>query len=161
MATARLLAKVIEGETPDLILTGLQSDDLGAGQTGVVLAELLGLPHATIAVEIEKTAGGLRVRRELEGGLYQNVEVPLPGVVTVQSGIARLRYATLMGIKKARSKEVKQVSAAGLGVPLEPLAAIERLRAPERGKQTQMIDGEPEDAARSLVEKLKHEARVL
>ena len=99
-----------------MILTGLQSDDLGYGQTGVVLAELLGLPHGTIIMAVEKIDGGIRVKRELEDGWFQNVEMPLPAVLTIQSGINKLRYATLMGIKKAKTKEVKRLTAAELGV---------------------------------------------
>ena len=116
LAAARLLAAAIKSESPDLVLTGLQSDDLGYGQTGVILAELLGLPHATIVMQVEKMDGGIRVKRELEDGWFQHVEMPLPALLTIQSGISKLRYATLMGIKKAKSKEVKRVSAADLGV---------------------------------------------
>src|ERR1700685_2151803 len=116
LGVARLLAKAAEAEKPDLILTGLQSDDLGYGQTGVVMAELLGLPHGTIIMAVEKTDSGIRVKRELEDGWFQNVEMPLPAVLTIQSGINKLRYATLMGIKKAKTKEVKRVTAAELGV---------------------------------------------
>ena len=91
------------------MLTGLQSDDLGAGQTGVVLAELLGLPHATLVLSVEASAGAkeIRVKRELEDGWFQQIEMPLPALLTIQSGGNRLRYATLMGIKRARSKETR------------------------------------------------------
>ena len=102
-------------EKPDLILTGLQSDDLGYGQTGVILAELLGLPHATIIMQVEKQDGGIRVKRELEDGWFQHVEMPLPALLTIQSGINKLRYATLMGIKKAKTKEIKRVTAGRAG----------------------------------------------
>src|SRR5947199_10452252 len=109
LAVARLMAKAIEPEKPDLILTGLQSDDLGYGQTGVILAELLGLPHATIIMQVEAKDGSIRVKRELEDGWFQHVEMPLPALLTIQSGINKLRYATLMGIKKAKTKEVKKL----------------------------------------------------
>ena len=102
LSLAHLLADAIRTESPDLILTGLQSDDLGLGQTGVVLAELLGIPHATIIMQVEVTATGLRVKRELEDGWFQHVEMPLPALLTIQSGGNKLRYATLMGIKKAK-----------------------------------------------------------
>src|SRR5215472_10193271 len=115
LAAARLLAAAIRAESPDLTLTGLQSDDLGYGQTGVILAELLGVPHATIVMEVEKSDGSIRVKRELEDGWFQHVEMPLPALLTIQSGINKLRYATLMGIKKAKSKEVRTVSASNLG----------------------------------------------
>jgi len=161
LALAGLLAKVVETEAPGLVLTGLQSDDLGSGQTGVVLAELLGAPHASIIMEIEKSGSGLRVRRELEGGWFQHVELPLPAVLTIQSGISKLRYATLMGIKKARSKQVRHVSAEELAAGVAPVIRLDRLRLPEKTKETQMLDGPPAEAAAKLVEKLKFEARTL
>jgi electron transfer flavoprotein beta subunit len=159
---ARLLAAAISPEKPDLVLTGLQSDDLGYGQTGVILAELLGLPHATIIMQVEKQDGGLRVKRELENGFFQHVEMPLPALLTIQSGISKLRYATLMGIKKARTKELKRVTPAELGVDAG-VASIEisRLYMPERAKQTQLFEGAPKEAAAKLVEKLRFEARVI
>src|ERR1022692_3771350 len=121
LAAARLLAAALKPESPDLILTGLQSDDLGYGQTGVILAELLGLPHATIIMQVEKQDAGIRVKRELEDGWFQHVEMPLPALLTIQSGISKLRYATLMGIKKAKTKEIRRVTASGLGVaPANP-----------------------------------------
>ena len=106
-----LLAAALKAEAPDLILTGLQSDDLGYGQTGVVLAELLGLPSSTIIMQVEILTGKVRVKRELEDGWFQHIEMPLPAVLTIQSGLNKLRYATLMGIKKAKTKEIKVVSA--------------------------------------------------
>src|ERR1041384_3294351 len=116
LASARLLAAALKPESPDLILTGLQSDDLGYGQTGVILAELLGLPHATIIMQVEKQDGGIRVKRELEDGWFQPVDIPCPARLTIQSGIKKLRYATLMGIKTAKAKEVKRQAAEELGI---------------------------------------------
>jgi electron transfer flavoprotein beta subunit len=161
LSLARLMAAALTAEKPDLVLTGLQSDDLGYGQTGVILAQLLGLPHATIIMQVEKQDGGIRVKRELEDGWFQNVEMPLPALLTIQSGINKLRYATLMGIKKAKTKEVKRLTAAELGVA--PAAAIrfERVYLPEKSKHTQILEGSPKEAAAKLVEKLKFEARVL
>jgi electron transfer flavoprotein beta subunit len=162
LATARLLAAALKPETPDLILTGLQSDDFGYGQTGVMIAELLGLPHATIIMQVEKLDGRIRVKRELEEGWFQHVEMPLPALLTIQSGINRLRYATLMGIKKAKTKEFKRLTTAGLGVaPDSPSIILERVYLPERTKRTQLFDGSPKEAAAKLVEKLKFEARVI
>ena len=161
LGIARLLAKAVESEKPDLILTGLQSDDLGYGQTGVVLAEILGLPHGTIIMAVEKTEGGIRVKRELEDGWFQNVDMPLPAVLTIQSGINKLRYATLMGIKKAKTKEIRRLTAAELGVTATPTAVIERVYLPQRTKQTQMLEGTAKEAAAKLVEKLKFEVRVI
>ncbi len=161
LGIAKLLAKAAEAEKPDLILTGLQSDDLGYGQTGVVLAEILGLPHGTIIMAVEKTESGIRVKRELEDGWFQNVEMPLPAVLTIQSGINKLRYATLMGIKKAKTKEIKRLTAGELGVAATPTAVIERVYLPQRTKHTQMLEGTAKEAAAKLVEKLKFEVRVI
>ena len=159
LALARLLAESIGPEKADLIFTGLQSDDLGYGQTGVVLAEVLGLPHATIVMQVELTDGGIRVRRELEDGFFQNVEMPLPALLTIQSCINKLRYATLMGIKKAKTKEIRLVKAEAGTSPAR--AVIERVYAPLRTKQTEMLEGTAREAAAKLVEKLRFEARVL
>jgi electron transfer flavoprotein beta subunit len=161
LGIAKLLAKAAEGEKPDLVLTGLQSDDLGYGQTGVVMAEIMGLPHGTIIMAVEKTDSGIRVKRELEDGWFQNVDMPLPAVLTIQSGINKLRYATLMGIKKAKTKEVKRLTAAELGVASAPTAVIGRVYLPQRTKQTQMLEGNAREAAAKLVEKLRFEVRVI
>ncbi len=162
LGTARLLAKGIEAESPELILTGLQSDDLGYGQTGVILAELLGYAHATIVMEVEPQGGDMvRVKRELEDGWFQNIVLPLPTVLTIQSGIKKLRYATLMGIKKAKTKEVKTVSAADLGIDTTPMVAMERVYLPQRAKQAQILSGNAKEVAHQLIEKLRFEARVI
>ena len=161
LALARLLAAAAAPEHADLILTGLQSDDLGYGQTGVILAELLGLPHATIIMQTEKTGTGLRVKRELEDGWFQYVEMPLPALLTIQSGINKLRYSTLMGIKKAKSKEIKPFSAAGLGVAPAAAVQLEKLYAPLRSKQTRLLEGDARSQAAQLVEILEHEVRVI
>jgi electron transfer flavoprotein beta subunit len=124
LSAAHLLAAAAKGESADLILTGLQSDDLGYGQTGVIMAELLGMPHATIVMQVDKTDTGIRVKRELEDGWFQHVDMPLPALLTIQSGISKLRYATLMGIKKAKSKEVRCVTASGLGVAAAAPSAV-------------------------------------
>lgn len=156
-----LLAKAIAAESPDLVLTGLQSDDFGHGQSGVVAAELLGLPHATIIMQVEASEGSIRVKRELEDGWFQHITLPLPAVLTIQSGINKLRYATLMGIKKARTKEVKSTTAADLGVSLASSVSIEKVYLPSRSKQTVMLEGTPQEQAAQLVEKLQREIRVL
>jgi len=161
LGIAKLLAKAAEGEKPDLVLTGLQSDDLGYGQTGVVMAEIMELPHGTIIMAVEKTDSGIRVKRELEDGWFQNVDMPLPAVLTIQSGINKLRYATLMGIKKAKTKEVRRLTAAELGVASTPTAVIGKVYLPQRTKQTQMLEGNAREAAAKLVEKLRFEVRVI
>lgn len=160
LSTARLLAKAVLEEKPDFILTGLQSDDLGYGQTGVMVAEILGYSHATIVMDVEPKGSEVRVKRELEDGWFQYVTLPLPVVLTVQSGIRKLRYATLMGIKKAKTKEVKIISAADLGGDQTGIRT-RNLQAPSRSKQLQMLSGDARQVAQQLVEKLKFEARVL
>jgi electron transfer flavoprotein beta subunit len=158
LGIAHMLATALRAESPDLILTGLQSDDLGYGQTGVVLAELLGLPSSTIIMQVEIQSGKVRVKRELEDGWFQHIEMPLPAVLTIQSGLNKLRYATLMGIKKAKTKEIKVITA---GEVPPASAVIEKLYAPEKNKQGQIFDGDPKAAAAKLVEKLRFEARVI
>jgi electron transfer flavoprotein beta subunit len=161
LGAARLLAAAAKPENPDLILTGLQSDDLGYGQTGVIMAELLGRPHSTIIMSVEIAGPSVRVKRELEDGWFQHIEMPLPAVLTIQSGINKLRYATLMGIKKARTKEIKRLTATDLGGLSEPSAVIGRVQAPRKTKQATILEGDPKTAAAKLVEKLRFEARVI
>jgi electron transfer flavoprotein beta subunit len=161
LGVAQLLAAAIKAEGPELTLTGLQSEDLGYGQTGVILAELMGLPHATLILHVEKTESGLTVKRELEEGWFQTVDLPLPAVLTIQSGGNKLRYATLMGIKKAKTKELRRLTAEELGATATPVVTLERIVAPRKQKSTQILSGSPKEAAAALAEKLKFEARVL
>ncbi|MGD0733661.1 MAG: electron transfer flavoprotein subunit beta/FixA family protein [Terracidiphilus sp.] len=161
LGVARLLAAAIKPESPDLLLTGLQSEDLGLGQTGVIVAELLNLPHSTLILHVEKTDSGLTVKRELEEGWFQTIELPLPAVLTIQSGGNKLRYATLMGIKRAKTKEVRRVTAAELAVDSAPVVLLDRVVLPQKQKSTQILPGTPKEAAAALVEKLKFEVRVL
>ena len=160
MGTARALAAAIGPESPDLILTGLQSDDLGYGQTGVILAELLGLAHASIIIALETPADAsrLRVKRELENGWFQWVEMGLPAVVTIQSGINKPRYASLKGIMGAKKKPVEQRTAAALGLTREDLEPREQRRKiyfPVKAKQTEMLEGDAETVAALLVDRLR------
>jgi len=161
LGVAKLLAAAVKPENPDLVLTGLQSDDLGLGQTGVILAELLGLPHASLILRVDKTETGLTVKRELEEGWFQTVELPTPAVLSIQSGGNKLRYATLMGIKRAKTKEVRVIAAAELSKNSPPRVVLEGVTLPTRQKSTQMLPGSAKEAAAALVEKLKFEARVL
>ena len=157
---AAALAGAIRDEGFDLVLTGLQSDDHGFGQTGVVLAERLGLPHATIIMEVDAAGeGALRVKRELESGWFQWMTLPLPALLTIQSGINQLRYATLRGIMAAKRKEIRKVTPE----PADALAGqrILQVYAPEKSGDTRLIDGSPAEAARELVRLLREEERVL
>ena len=160
--TSAALAQAMQEERFDLVLTGLQSDDQGFAQVGVILAERLGLPHATIIMEVRAESGTLRVKRELEGGWFQWVAMPLPAVLTIQSGINQFRYATLKGIMAAKKKEIRR--AVPLSAPAGASAGTQKivsLYVPGKGKKTQMIGGSPAEAAKALVRKLREEARVI
>ena len=163
LAVAEALASAIGDEHFDLVLTGLQSDDQGFGQVGVVLAEKLGMPHATIIMEVQvvPSAGsgqGLRVKRELEGGWFQWMTLPLPALLTIQSGINQLRYATLKGIMAAKKKEIRKVTPPGAGEATQRIVSV---YFPERGKKTQMIAGSAAEAAKELIKHLREDARVI
>ncbi|MGH9383889.1 MAG: electron transfer flavoprotein subunit beta/FixA family protein [Vicinamibacterales bacterium] len=166
VTAAAALAPAMAEQTFDVILTGLQSDDQGHAQFGPVLAEKLGMPHSTIIMEVQVAdpsagsgqAASLRVKRELEGGWFQYVSLPLPALLTIQSGINQLRYATLKGIMAAKKKEIAKV-----GAPdgITPRLRVVALSAPQKTKQTVMIGGTAAEAARELVRRLREEARVL
>ena len=155
---AGALAAALKDEQVDLVLTGLQSDDQGFASVGVILAEKLGLPHATIIMEVEATGPALRVKRELEAGWFQWVSMPLPAVLTIQSGINQLRYATLKGIMAAKKKEIRKIASPGAGEGKQEVVSV---YFPEKGKKTQMIPGSPAEAAAELVKKLREDARVI
>jgi electron transfer flavoprotein beta subunit len=157
-AAASALAQPMAEEKFDLILTGLQSDDQGHAQFGPILATRLSIPHSTIIMEVQIDSGALKVKRELEGGWFQYVAMPLPALLTIQSGINQLRYATLKGIMAAKKKEIKKVAAPSAVASRQKILA---LYAPEKSKQTVMIAGSPAEAARELIRRLREEARVL
>src|ERR1700687_2757262 len=131
-AAASVLAEAIRDEQADLIMTGLQSDDYGYAQTGVILAELLGLPHATIVIEVDASGEKLRVKRELESGWYQWYSMATPPLLTIQSGISQIRYATLKGIMAAKKKEIKEVTPSPEIVGRPSHQRIARVYLPEK-----------------------------
>ena len=159
---AKAIADAIREENADLVFTGLQSDDASYGQTGVVLAELLGIPHATIVIEVDRGSLGetLRVKRELESGWYQWFTYKLPALMTIQSGISQIRYASRKGIRAAKKKEIKDLTPS-----IEAFAGaqtIEKVYMPLKTKQTQMLgNGDVKAGAVELVEKLRSEVRVI
>jgi len=130
----------------------------------VILAEKLGMPHATIIMEVQafpsigSGQGSLRVKRELEGGWFQWISLPMPALLTIQSGINQLRYATLKGIMAAKKKEIRKVTPAAATASTLRIVGV---HFPEKSKQTQMISGSPADAAKDLVQRLRDEARVI
>lgn len=158
---AKVLAAAIGNEKADLVLTGLQSDDHGFGQTGVLLASLLDLPHATIIMQIDAQDGTLKLKRELEAGWFQWIECPLPAVLSIQSGINKVRYATLKGIMAAKKKEIATITRESLGVAGEATQKIEKIYVPVKTKKTEFLTGSAKEVAAKLVEKLKFEARVI
>lgn len=161
-AAATALADAIREEKPDLIMTGLQSDDYGYAQTGVIMAELLGLPHATIVIELDAAADKLRVKRELESGWYQWYTMPMPALLTIQSGISQIRYATLKGIMAAKKKEIREVTPSAELVSRPSHQKIQKVYFPEKTKQTQFLgNGDAKAGAVELAQKLHTEARVI
>ena len=161
-AAASILADAIRDEQPDLILTGLQSDDYGYAQTGVIMAEILGLPHATIVIEVDAAGEQLRVKRELESGWYQWYAMPRPALLTIQSGISQIRYATLKGIMAAKKKEIKEITPSSDAASRPSHQRIEKIYFPQKTKQTQFLgNGDAKAGAVELAEKLRTEARVI
>ena len=169
LATGRALATAIAREPFDLVLTGSQSDDDGFGATGSVVAGQLGWPHAwlVMGVEAEEGGGTLKVTREMESGMNELFRIQLPAVLEIQAGINHPRYASLKGIMAAKKKEIAAVTPADLGLGADQVgAAASRLEVisvgfPESGAGAQMIEGDAATAAKTLVEKLEKEARVI
>jgi electron transfer flavoprotein beta subunit len=161
LGSAKSLAAAIKQQKHDLVLTGLQSDDHGFGQTGVLLASVLDVPHATIIMAIEVEGQKMKLKRELEAGWFQHLECPLPAVLTIQSGINKVRYATLKGIMAAKKKEITTITRESLGVATEPTQRVEKIYVPTKTKKTEFLTGTPKEVAGKLVEKLKFEARVI
>jgi len=161
LGSAKSLAAAIKQQKYDLVLTGLQSDDHGFGQTGVLLAGVLDVPHATIIMAIEVDGQIMKLKRELEAGWFQHMECPLPAVLTIQSGINKVRYATLKGIMAAKKKEITTIARESLGVSVEPTQRVEKIYVPTKTKKTEFLTGTPKEVAGKLIEKLKFEARVI
>jgi electron transfer flavoprotein beta subunit len=161
LGSAKSLAAAIQQQKHDLVLTGLQSDDHGFGQTGVLLSGVLDVPHATIIMAIEVEGQKMKLKRELEAGWFQHIECPLPAVLTIQSGINKVRYATLKGIMAAKKKEITTIARESLGVSTEPTQRVEKIYVPTKTKKTEFLTGTPKEVAGKLVEKLKFEARVI
>ena len=152
VSTARALAGVVAAESPDLVLTGVQSADSVQGSTGAALAELVGLPRVAVVTSLDWNGSGpATVDRELEGGLIDVVEVDTPALLTIQTGINQPRYANLRAIKQAEQLEIAVVSAdAG-----EPAYRVRRMFTPPRGAGAEMLDGGPAQVAQRIVELVK------
>ena len=149
ISTARALAGVVAAESPDLVLTGVQSADSVQGSTGVALAELLGLPRVAVVTQLDWNGSGpATVSRELEGGLVDIVEVDTPAVLTIQTGINEPRYANLRAIKQAEQHEIAVVNAE----PGEPAYTVRRMFSPPRGAGAERLDGGPAQIAQRILE---------
>jgi electron transfer flavoprotein beta subunit len=139
ITVARALAEVVRSESPELVLSGVQSSDAVQAATGTALAELLDLPRVAVVTKLELGSGSATVHRELEGGLVDVVEVDTPAVLTIQTGINEPRYATLRAIKQAEQKEIDVREPGDLG---PPAARIRRMFVPPKGEGAEMLNGE-------------------
>jgi len=154
---AEILSQAIKGQSFDLILTGVQAEDDGCGQVGVALAQILNLPHAAIVTHIEIAGDRALVRRELEGGIEEALELKLPAVLTIQTGINEPKYVSLAAILEAEDKETREVGLEEIGFTLkEPLhATIDQVSFPPVGKMAEILKGSPEEIVGKLTEIIK------
>ena len=150
----------LKSENFDLILTGLQSDDTGMGQTGVLVGEMLGLSTATLVIETDLKQDKIRVKRELESGWFQWVELPLPASISIQSGLNTPRYPSLKGIMSAKKKEIKSVSISSLTSGTK-VQAIDKIFVPTASKQTEVIEGELDHVVGRIVDIMRSEVKVI
>ena len=155
---AKVLSDALRDEQFDLILSGLQSDDYGFGQVGVLLGEMLGMTTATLVMATELSDGKLKVKRELEAGWFQWVSLTLPASISIQSGINTPRYPSLKGIMGAKKKEIRSVAAES---GTEPAQSISKVYIPQKTKRTEMIEGTVDQQVERLVDVLKKDIRVV
>jgi electron transfer flavoprotein beta subunit len=158
LAAAKALAAVARAEKPDLVICGLMSDDSNFGLVGPMLAQLLDVPHATGIVSATQPNGKIGVERELEGGALQVLELPLPGLVTVQTGMNEVRYASLKGIMAAKKKPLDTKTLADLGLDaaaVAPKVKIEKIAPPPKGQGAEILKGSAAEVAQKLVVKIK------
>ncbi len=160
LGIARTLAAVAKEEGPDLILTGLMSDDVNTAAVPPMLAQLADMPHTTAAVKVEQHDGAMRVERELEGGALEVVDLPRPCLISVQTGLNQVRYASLKGIMAAKKKSIDVKTAADLGVadqvgPAAAKIAVEKIYTPPKGEGAEILSGSTEEVVQKLVAKIK------
>ncbi|HWI74850.1 MAG TPA: electron transfer flavoprotein subunit beta/FixA family protein [Baekduia sp.] len=158
LVTARLLSAVVERESPDLVLCGVQASDTVNGATGAALAGLTGLSCVAVVRAIELSGEGVAtVERELEGGIVEVLELKLPVVLTVQTGISEPRYATLRAIKQARDKPLDVLSSGELGLDdaaIEQVAGarLRRLDVPQDEGHAELFEGDAAAVAERIAE---------
>ena len=153
---SKVLAETLRDENFDLILSGLQSDDSGMGQTGVLLGELLNMSTATLAIETDIDQNKIRVKRELESGWFQWVELESPSSISIQSGINQPRYPSLKGIMGAKKKEIKVIPAP----QVEKRQSISEIFVPKKSKETEFIETDIDSTVERIIEILKTEVKV-
>jgi electron transfer flavoprotein beta subunit len=157
LATASHFADALKEENFDLIFTGLQSDDVGMGQTGVILGEMMGMATASLAMATEVGDGKIKVKRELEAGWFQWVSLSLPACLTIQSGLNIPRYPSLKGIMGAKKKEIKVLKPSFS----EPKQSLEKLYVPQSDKKTVMIEGTVDQMVEKLIDTFRNDIKVL
>jgi len=166
-AIAAVLSRAIEPLSYDLILTGVQTEDDGYGQVGPTLAEMLGIPHAAVVNQIEGIENNrARVHRELEAGLEEVLDLELPAVLTIQSGINEPRYVSIMGIRRVAQKEIKVLGLSELAMKPEEagepgsLTVVERVSFPPVGEGADMLEGTMDEISDRVVTILKDKGGV-
>ena len=158
LAAAKAIAAVAKSEKPDLVLMGLMSDDTNYALTGPILAQLLGVPHATGIVSAKLDGGQVEVERELEGGALEVVKVPLPCLLTAQTGMNEVRYASLKGIMQAKKKPLDKKGLGDIGLDkaaVTPKAKIEKIYTPPKGAGAEILSGSKDEVAQKFVGKVK------
>jgi len=157
---SKQLSSVLKSENFDLILSGLQSDDTGMGQTGVLIGEILGMSTATLVIETDLKEDSIKVKRELESGWFQWVELPLPASISIQSGLNTPRYPSLKGIMGAKRKEIKIIPHSDQ-LQIQNVQSVNELSIPKTSKQTEVIEGDVDAIVSRLVDVLKKEIKVI
>ena len=155
---AIILKEAIQRLPYDLVLFGAQSEDFGSGQLGATVAEMLGIPHATLVTGLEAEGGKVHVQREMEAGNLQSYTIELPALLTIHTGINQPRYISMGGIRRAMQKELQVMSLSDLGLSLNtlvPLVRLEKMELPPKGKEAELITGTPDEAAGQLAKILK------
>ena len=157
LTIAKLFADNLKDENFDLIFSGLQSDDLGSGQTGVLIGELLGMSTATLGIETKMEDGNIKVKRELESGWFQWVTLPFPASISIQSGINEPRYPSLKGIMGAKRKDVKSLNISSSGDNKQKFI---ELFIPKTEKVTERITGDVDSIVARMLDILKNTLKV-
>ena len=158
LSVSKKISTALKEENFDLILSGLQSDDTGMSQTGVLIGEFLGMSTATLVVETKIENDHIRLKKELESGWYQWVVLPIPASISIQSGINTPRYPSLKGIMGAKKKEIKCISS---DLKSDQSQTIENISLPRKSKQTEIIESDVDGAVSRIMEILKSDVKVL